>query len=72
MKNVTLSAEESDIERAREIARQRSTTLNQLFREWLRSLSHDPGRVAGYDRLMERLQDVKSGGKFSRDELNAR
>jgi hypothetical protein len=72
MKNVTLSAEESDIERAREIARQRSTTLNQLFREWLRSLDQDPQRVASYDRLMERLQNVKSGGKFSRDAMNVR
>jgi len=72
MKNITLSAEESEIERAREIARQRSTTLNQLFREWLATLIQDPERASSYDRLMERLSGVKSGGRFSRDEMNER
>jgi hypothetical protein len=36
-KNVTLSAEESLIERARDKARKQRTTLNALFREWLSS-----------------------------------
>ncbi len=34
-KNVTLTAEESLIERAREKARRHRTTLNALFRDWL-------------------------------------
>ena len=72
MKNVTLSAEESQIERAREVARKRSTTLNQLFREWLENLTHEPDRVSSYDRLMTQLSEVKSGRRFSRDESNER
>jgi hypothetical protein len=72
MKNVTLSAEESQIERAREVARKRSTTLNQLFREWLENLTHEPDRVSSYDRLMKQLSEVKSGRRFSRDESNER
>jgi hypothetical protein len=35
VKNITLSAEERLIVRARAVAQQRATTLNQLFREWL-------------------------------------
>ena len=35
MKNVTLSAEEAVIERARERARQEKSSLNQEFRRWL-------------------------------------
>ncbi len=72
MKNITLSAEESQIERAREVARKRSTTLNQMFREWLSNMTREPDRVSSYDRLMKQLSQVKSGGRFSRDERNER
>ena len=36
MKNITLSADEDLIERARQMARQQNRTLNDAFREWLR------------------------------------
>ena len=36
LKNVTLSAEDNDIELAREEARSQNTTLNALFRDWLK------------------------------------
>ena len=35
MKNITLSADEDLIERARSIARGQRRTLNAAFREWL-------------------------------------
>ena len=35
MKNITLSADEDLIERARQIARAQHKTLNAAFREWL-------------------------------------
>ena len=35
MKNITLSADETLIQRARLVARARETTLNAAFREWL-------------------------------------
>jgi hypothetical protein len=37
MKNITFSAEETDIEQARSLARLRGTTLNEEFRAWLAS-----------------------------------
>jgi hypothetical protein len=72
MKNVTLSAEERLLERARELARRRSTTLNQLFRDWLSELTSEPTRTGRYERLMLRLDRARSGGRFTRDEMNAR
>jgi hypothetical protein len=35
MKNITLSADEDMIERARLIAREQRRTLNDAFRDWL-------------------------------------
>jgi hypothetical protein len=72
VKNVTLSAEDQLLERAREVARQRSTTLNQLFRSWLAELTADKPRKARFDELMRRLSHARSGGPFTRDEMNAR
>lgn len=74
MKNITLSAKDELIDRAREVARERNTTLNQMFRDWLETL--DPGklRVQEYNELMERLtKRVKPGKrKFTREEMNER
>jgi hypothetical protein len=72
VKNVTLSAEEGLLERARELARRRHTTLNQLFRDWLAELTAQETRKDRYDKLMQRLKRARSGGPFSRGEMNAR
>jgi len=72
MKNITLSAEERLIEQAREQARARQTTLNQMFREWLTGLCEDQERGRKIDALFERCDGVDAGGKFSREEMNAR
>jgi hypothetical protein len=72
MKNITLSAEEHVIARARERARARQTTLNQLFRDWLAQVADEEVRSQQIDDLLTRLHYVQSGGKFSREELNER
>jgi hypothetical protein len=72
MKNVTLSADEALIERARDVARARSTTLNQMFRDWLTEVTAERPRRQRYEELMLRLGKARSGRKFSRDEMNAR
>jgi hypothetical protein len=72
VKNVTLSAEERVLERARELARQRSTTLNQMFRDWLAEVTADGKRKDRYEQLMQRLSRARSGGRFTRDDMNAR
>jgi len=72
MKNITLSAENRLIEQAREHARARQTTLNQMFREWLAGISEDQEREKKIDALFVRCDGVDAGGKFSREEMNAR
>jgi hypothetical protein len=65
MRNVTLSAEEELIDRARLVARQRHTTLNEAFREWLKQFASSNSDVEAFDSLMK-------GRHFTRDELNER
>ncbi|MGD0681793.1 MAG: hypothetical protein ABR990_07050 [Terracidiphilus sp.] len=72
MKNITLSADEDLIERARLIARGQRSTLNEAFREWLVQFTQSAGDAQGFDTLMKRMHHVDAGRHFSRDELNER
>jgi hypothetical protein len=73
MKNITLSADEHLIERARHIAQSQHKTLNAAFREWLEDFVAKSGSLAEYDQLMERLRRrVRSSGPYTRDEMNER
>ena len=72
MKNVTLSADEDLIERARLIARSQRRTLNDAFRQWLAQFAQSAGDAQNFDALMQRLQQVNAGRHFSREELNER
>lgn len=72
MKNITLSADEGLIEEARESARARKTTLNQLFREWLLQVAGREEREKQVSDLLSRLSYADASGKFSRDEMNER
>lgn len=72
MKNITLSADEDLIERARSMARAQRRTLNAAFREWLAQFTQSAGDAQGFDALMKHMGHVDSGGPFSRDELNER
>jgi len=73
MKNITLSADESLIERARAVAQSERTTLNAAFRQWLEQYAARAGRGAAFRSLMQRLKHVDSGGRhFTRDEMNER
>jgi hypothetical protein len=71
-KNITLSADETLIERAKEKARQENTSLNKLFREWVTKYISRDNIDIEFDNLMQSLQDVRPGRKFSRDEMNER
>lgn len=71
-KNITLSAEESLIKRAREKAHKEQTTLNSRFRQWLASYVGANTVVDDYAHLMQKLDYAKSGKTYSRDELNER
>jgi hypothetical protein len=72
MRNITLSADEDLIERARLIAQAQRTTLNAVFREWLEQFASSAGDVRSFDALMQRLQQVNAGGRFTREEMNER
>lgn len=72
MKNITLSAEEDLIERARSVASSRHTTLNSAFREWLQHFAAGDGDGASFDALMHQLSHIDSAGPFTRDEMNTR
>jgi hypothetical protein len=72
MKNITLSAEEHLIEQARAQARRQRTTLNALFRDWLKGVAEADSRSEEIQSLLRRLERVDSGGPFSREEMNER
>lgn len=69
--NLTLSVDDTAVERAREVARQQGTSLNSLIRQYIEALA---GRRAGavVAEEMQRLwreQGGHSGGrKIGRDE----
>jgi hypothetical protein len=72
MKNVTLSADEELIEQARDWARLQKSTLNSLFRQWLSDLVKQKESEERLRALELRIGYARSGGKFSREEMNAR
>ena len=73
MKNVTLSAEESLIEAARERARSENTTLNEQFRRWLADYANVRERIQRYDEVMAQLRGaLVVGRKLTREEMNER
>jgi predicted transcriptional regulator len=72
MKNITFSADEDLIARARLIARAQHKTLNAAFREWLAQFTASTGDARGFDTLMKRMKHVDAGKHFSKAELNER
>jgi len=72
MKNLTFSADEDLIEKARLIARSQRRSLNAAFREWLEQFTASEGDAESFDALMKNLRNVDAGGHFTRDELNER
>ena len=72
MKNITLSADEHLIERARLIAKSQRKTLNAAFREWLQNYVTQAEDLISYDEVMRRLSHVRAGRKFTREEMNER
>ncbi|MBE7501250.1 MAG: hypothetical protein HS113_13275 [Verrucomicrobiales bacterium] len=74
MINITLSADEKLIERARSLARERHTTLNQMFCDWLELLAAGRDQRQAYRGFMQNAcGKVRVGGRpFAREEMNER
>jgi len=63
------------IERARDEARRRKTTLNQMFRDWLEELTQreSRSRQAEVFALLQQMRgSLQFDQKFSREEMNER
>ena len=71
-KNITLTADEDLIKRARMRAIEQKTSLNVVFRQWLKRYASTAAPEEDYRRLMKQLKAVDSGGTFTRDEMNSR
>ncbi len=72
MKNITFSADDALLEKARAVARSQRKTLNAAFREWLEQFTAKEGNVQEFDALMQQLEKVNAGRRFTRDEMNER
>lgn len=72
LKNITLSAEEMLIRKAREKSQREHTTLNETFRRWLKQYVKDNNGAKDYDGLMKSLNYAAPGKAFNRDEMNER
>lgn len=72
LKNITLSADETLITKARERALLEERTLNEAFREWLEQFTRPLSDTNDYKSFMNKLSHARSGKKFSRDEMNER
>ena len=70
MKNITFSADEHSIELAREEARKRNTTLNQLFRDWIEDLAARDERRSKIGELFKKMDGYDLGGPFTREDMN--
>jgi len=71
-RNITLSADDSLIARARELAASRHQSLNQVFREWLERYVAEANAAENYRDLMDQLSNVEAGAHFDRDSMNER
>jgi hypothetical protein len=72
LKNITFSADEDLIRKARERALAERTTLNDEFRRWLEKYAERPHSAEAFADFMERFEYVKPGRSYHRDEMNER
>ena len=72
VRNITFSADEDLIERARLRAAEQKTSLNIAFRQWLERYAGSGSPDKEYRDLMQRMNEIDAGRKFSREEMNER
>ena len=74
LRNITLSADDQLIARARDKADAEKTSLNVEFRKWLSGYAqaHDDAAVARFRAVMTQMAHVDAGRSFTRDEMNER
>jgi len=74
MTNVTLSVNENDLRKARTVARLNNTSLNEMFREWLKDITQ--AKVVNVEAKLKSLWEdtdyVVVGRKLTREEMHKR
>lgn len=72
--NVTLSIDEQTLNRARQLAQQRGTSLNQMLRDYLETLTaSDPGQALNeLERLWNEEEGDSGGWAWNREEVHDR
>jgi hypothetical protein len=71
LKNITFSAEEKLIIKAREKAISEKTTLNAVFRRWLKQYA-ERKQEDEINIVMEKMDYAISAKKITRDQMNER
>ncbi len=74
LRNITLSADDQLIARARAKAEAGESSLNLEFRKWLTGFAGDTdtAAVARFRGVLAQLAHVDAGRTFTRDEMNER
>ncbi len=75
MRNITLSAADLLIDKARDKARAQGVTLNDEFRKWLASYvqaGDGQSAVERFRNVMQALPQANAGRTFTREEMNER
>ena len=71
-KNITFSAEDELIRKARQKALKEKKKLNAVFRDWLFHYVGQEKPKVDLDLMLKRLGHIRAGRKFSREEMNER
>ena len=66
VRNITLSADEDLIRRARQRAEASRTSLNEAFREWLGRYTAGDSAASAHDTLLRQLGGVRTDAPFRR------
>lgn len=73
VRNITFSAEEEIIEKARHIAESRQRSLNEEFREWLANyVQTEKSTQLSLREVIELIPKVTLPKKYTREEMNER
>jgi hypothetical protein len=76
MKNITLSADEEVIAKARSYAKEHNTTVNQLIRDYLAELvgkQDSESLAAEFDKIVQQHAGYpEEGWRFNREEIYQR
>lgn len=72
MTTVTLNTDESLLAKAEAAMARRKMSLDDLWAETLREVAAGEERARAFEAMMEQFRHFRTGGPYTRDELNER